>query len=92
MRDGDEGPRRGDYDENGKRRSGRFDRVPRPNHGRITREEVMSSEEVAVLIEVKRKTVEEWARRKRIPSRKRGRRRIFLRWEVEDWLIAEDED
>lgn len=91
MRDSDDGPRRGKQGD-GERRTGRFDRRLRPGHGRITREEVMTSEEVAVLVHQKKKTVEEWARRGRIPSRKRGRARLFLRWEIEDWLIAEDED
>lgn len=91
MRDGDDGPRRGEQG-NGERRTGRFDRRARPNYGRITRDEVMSAAEVAVLIDAKKKTIEEWARCKRIPSRKRGRRRIFLRWEIEDWLVAEDDD
>lgn len=90
MRDGDDGPRRGSNG-NVVGRSGRFDRDARPNHGRITRDEVMTSDEVAVLVHSKKGTVEEWARRGRIPSRKRGRRRLFLRWEVEDWLIAEDD-
>ncbi len=69
------------------RRTGRFDR----DHRRVTRSEVMTAAEVAQLLRTPKTTVEEWARRGKIPSRKRGRRRLFLRWEVEDWLLAEDE-
>jgi excisionase family DNA binding protein len=50
----------------------------------------MCAAEVAVLLGVPKTTVEDWARRGVVPSRKRGRRRMFLRWEIEDWLVAED--
>lgn len=56
----------------------------------ITRADVMCAAEVAVLLGVPKSTVEDWARRGILPSRKRGRRRLFLRWEVEDWLVADD--
>lgn len=56
----------------------------------ITRADVMSAAEVALLLGVPKTTVEDWARRGVVPSRKRGRRRMFLRWEIEDWLVAED--
>jgi excisionase family DNA binding protein len=52
----------------------------------------MTATSVAELLGVKKSTVEDWARRGVIPSRKRGRRRIFLRWEVEAWVVAADED
>jgi excisionase family DNA binding protein len=58
-------------------------------HG-ITRADVMSAAQVGALLNVQKTTVEDWARRGVIPSRKRGRRRLFLRWEVEEWLVAED--
>lgn len=51
----------------------------------------MSAADVALLLQAPKSTVEDWARRGIIPSRKRGRRRIFLRWEVEDWIVADDE-
>jgi excisionase family DNA binding protein len=51
----------------------------------------MTAQEVADLVSSSKSTVEDWARQGTIPSRKRGRRRLFLRWEVEAWLIAEDE-
>lgn len=62
-----------------------------PLRGRgITRADVMHASEVALLLDVPKSTVEDWARRGVVPSRKRGRRRLFLRWEIEDWLVAED--
>lgn len=56
----------------------------------ITRRDVMSAEDVAGLLGTSKSTIEDWARRGVIPSRKRGRRRFFLRSEVEAWLIADD--
>lgn len=53
----------------------------------ITRADVMSAAQVGALLNVQKTTVEDWARRGVIPSRKRGRRRLFLRWEVEEWLL-----
>lgn len=80
-------------------RTGRFDRQPPPpvpavaTHPAarpITRGDVMTSAEVAELLRTSKSTIEDWARRGVIPSRKRGRRRFFLRWEIEAWLIADD--
>jgi excisionase family DNA binding protein len=56
----------------------------------ITRADVLRAVEVARLLGIPKSTVEDWARRGVIPSRKRGKRRFFLRWEIESWLIAED--
>jgi excisionase family DNA binding protein len=56
----------------------------------ITRADVLRAAEVAELLDVPRSTIEGWARRGVVPSRKRGRRRFYLRWEIEAWLIAED--
>jgi excisionase family DNA binding protein len=50
----------------------------------------MRAAEVAALLDVPKSTVEDWARRGAIPSRKRGKRRFFLRWEVKAWLTAQD--
>jgi excisionase family DNA binding protein len=50
----------------------------------------MTSADVSALLGVPRSTVEEWARRGLLPSRKRGKRRFFLRWEIEAWLTVED--
>jgi excisionase family DNA binding protein len=80
-------------------RTGRFDPpapppVPAlpalPTARPITRGDVMTSTDVAELLRTSKSTIEDWARRGVIPSRKRGRRRFFLRWEVEAWLIADD--
>lgn len=80
-------------------RTERFDRQPPPPAPAltaipaarpITRGDVMTSVEVAELLRTSKSTIEDWARREVIPSRKRGRRRFFLRWEIEAWLIAED--
>ncbi len=56
----------------------------------ITRSDVLTAAQVADLLGVKKSTVEEWARRGIIPSRKKGRRRFFLRWEIEAWLLEQD--
>lgn len=74
--------------------NGRVLRAPAPptdelDRG-ITRADVMSAAEVGVLLGAPKSTIEDWARRGVIPSRKRGRRRLFLRWEIEAWLVAED--
>lgn len=65
----------------------RFARTGGPG---ITRADVMSAAQVGALLNVQKTTIEDWARRGVIPSMKRGRRRLFLRWEVEAWLVAED--
>jgi excisionase family DNA binding protein len=50
----------------------------------------MRAGDVAELLDVPKSTVEDWARRGLLPSRKRGKRRFYLRWEVEAWLTTED--
>jgi excisionase family DNA binding protein len=55
----------------------------------ITRSDVLRAREVAELLDVPTSTVQDWARRAVIPSRKRGRHRFFLRWEIQAWLIEE---
>jgi excisionase family DNA binding protein len=42
----------------------------------------MTAEEVAALMRVPRATVEDWARRGVIPSRKIGRRRLYVRSKI----------
>jgi excisionase family DNA binding protein len=56
----------------------------------ITRADVMRATDVAELLSVPKSTVEDWARREVIPSRKRGRCRFFLRWQIEEWLTRDD--
>jgi excisionase family DNA binding protein len=55
----------------------------------LTAADVMTASEVAELIGVPRSTVEDWARRSIIPSRKVGRRRIYVRSRIES-LILDD--
>ncbi|MDO9440617.1 MAG: helix-turn-helix domain-containing protein [Beijerinckiaceae bacterium] len=53
----------------------------------ITRGDILSADQVAELVMVHRRTVHRWALEGQIPSRKRGRRVFFLRWEIEAWLL-----
>ncbi len=62
---------------------------PRPERP-LTREDVLDAVEVAQLVRAPRSTVLDWARRGAVPARKRGRRWLFLRWEIEDWLSSPD--
>ena len=55
----------------------------------LTRDEVMTSREVAELLRVARTTIEYWARTGSLPAHKIGRRRFFLRDEVEQALRGE---
>ena len=65
------------------------DRGPAPRP--LTRADVMSTAEVAELLDMPKSTVEDWSRRGVMPSHKRGRRRFYLRWEITEWLISESE-
>lgn len=56
----------------------------------LTSADVMTAAEVAELLAMPKSTVEEWARQGVLPSRKRGRRRFYLRWEVRAWLVEDD--
>ena len=49
--------------------------------------DVLTAREVAALLHVPRSTVEDWARRGVIPSRKVGRRRLYLRQRIETLLL-----
>ncbi len=53
----------------------------------LTASEVMTAAEVAALLRVPRSTVEDWARRGIIPSRKVGRRRLYIRSKIEEVLL-----
>ncbi len=57
---------------------------------RLTTGEVLRAVDVADMLAVPVSTVHEWARTGRLPSRKRGRHRLFLRGEIERWLLAKD--
>ena len=47
----------------------------------------MTAAEVAALLRVPRSTVEDWARRGIIPSKKVGRRRLYIRSRIEALLL-----
>lgn len=57
--------------------------------GGLTRAELMTPDEVALLLAVPVSTVRDWARRGLIPSRKLGRHRRFLRSEIERWVVRD---
>ena len=59
-------------------------------HRPLTADDVMTAAEVAVLLRVPRSTVEDWARRGIVPSRKVGRRRLYIRSKIEALLLDED--
>ena len=62
--------------------------APRFALGRpLTAADVLTAGEVADLLHVPRSTVEDWARRGVIPSRKVGRRRLYLRPSIETLLL-----
>jgi excisionase family DNA binding protein len=51
--------------------------------------DVMSAAEVAELLHVSKSTVEDWARRGIIPSKKVGRRRLYIRSKIETLLLED---
>ena len=57
--------------------------------GGLTRAELMTPDEVALLLAVPVSTVRDWARRGLVPSRKLGRHRRFLRSEIERWVVSD---
>lgn len=63
--------------------------VRRPLDRPLTAADVLTAREVAELLRVPRSTVEDWARRGVIPSRKVGRRRLYLRPNIEALLLEE---
>jgi excisionase family DNA binding protein len=50
----------------------------------------MTAAEVAALMRVPRSTVEDWARRGIVPSKKVGRRRLYVRSRIEALLLDDD--
>jgi excisionase family DNA binding protein len=56
----------------------------------LTAADVMTAAEVAVLLHVPRSTVEDWARRDIVPSKKVGRRRLYIRSKIEALLLDDD--
>lgn len=69
-------------------------RDPRPmsstDRRPLTASDVMTAAEVAALLRVPRSTVEDWARRGIVPSKKVGRRRLYVRSRIEALLLDED--
>jgi excisionase family DNA binding protein len=49
----------------------------------------MTAAEVADLLHVSRSTVEDWARRGIVPSKKVGRRRLYIRSKIEALLLED---
>ena len=58
-----------------------------PGSVRLRAGDVMTAREVADLMRVPKSTIEDWARRGVIPSRKVGRRRLYLRMQIESRLL-----
>jgi excisionase family DNA binding protein len=56
-----------------------------PTH--LTAEDVMTAQVVATLLHSRVSTVEDWARRGVLPSVKVGRRRLYIRQQVEATLL-----
>ncbi len=60
-----------------------------PHHTRLTASDVMTATELAKILGVPTSTVHHWAREGTIPSRKIGRRRIFIRQKIEALLLSD---
>jgi len=58
---------------------------------RLTAADVLSAGDVAELLHVPVSTVHDWARRGVLPSRKIGRRRLYIRQQIEAVLLGRDE-
>lgn len=56
---------------------------------RLTADDVLTGREVALLLHAPVSTVEDWARRGILPSVKLGRRRLYIRQQIEMALIGE---
>ena len=54
----------------------------------LTAADVMAAAEVAELLNVPKSTVQDWARRGILPSKKVGRRRLYIRSKIEAVLLA----
>lgn len=56
----------------------------------LTAADGMTAAEVAALLRVPRSTVEDWARRGIVPSKKVGRRRLYVRSRIEALLLDDE--
>jgi excisionase family DNA binding protein len=61
-----------------------------PLSRRLTADDVLTGRQVAELLHMPVSTVEDLARRGELPSRKVGRRRLYIRQQIEA-LLASDE-
>jgi excisionase family DNA binding protein len=72
---------------------GRFDglseRAVSPARRPLAAADVMTATEVAELLHVSKSTVEDWARRGIVPSKKVGRRRLYIRSKIEALLLED---
>ncbi len=59
---------------------------------RLTADDVMTARDVARLLHAPVSTVEDWARRGILPSVKIGRRRLYIRQNIETALIGQAVD
>lgn len=57
----------------------------------LTAADVLTAREVAALMHVPTSTIQDWARRGVIPSRKVGRRRLYVRQRIESLLLDDSE-
>jgi excisionase family DNA binding protein len=57
--------------------------------GRLTADDVLTGRDVARLLHAPVSTVEDWARRDILPSVKIGRRRLYIRQQIETALIGQ---
>jgi excisionase family DNA binding protein len=64
----------------------------RSHDDRLTAADVMSVGEVAEMLHVPRSTVSDWARRGIVPSVKIGRRRLYVRQQLEALLLRAGTD
>jgi excisionase family DNA binding protein len=59
-------------------------------HRRLTADDVMTARDVACLLHAPISTVEDWARRGILPSVKIGRRRLYIRQNIETALTGQE--
>jgi excisionase family DNA binding protein len=57
--------------------------------GRLTADDVLTGRDVARLLHAPVSTVEDWARRDILPSVKIGRRRLYIRQQIETALTGQ---
>jgi excisionase family DNA binding protein len=58
---------------------------------RLSADDVMTAREVAELLHAPVSTVEDWARRDLLPSVKIGKRRLYIRQNIEAVLVGQSE-